>query len=279
MALSPGGRSQWLLLVALLLGLLAAGLTWIGLRNAAAQQQETQRGAAMTTVVRARQEIPPRTVITPEMIEQVEIRQDQVRPSDIRDPAQAIGRNTRQTIYAGETVGFDKLFAERAEAGLAFTIPEGRRAVSAPISELTGAGGLILPGDRVDVMAVCRAALEGAQQPAQGGGTVRYGEHVKTAIVLQNIEVLAIAQQLTGTTPPPSTAQQITGTPVPRDVQRTTPQPLPQARTVTLAVTPEEAERLVAHQQICELHLVLRRFNDNRVDGVPPFEVNYGIVR
>lgn len=295
MSMGGGGRSQWFVLLALVFGLLAAGLTWSGLQQAQAQQEEVQTRVAPVPVVMAAQDIPPRTLLTAELLDVREVPRSAVHPDAVAGvPGQSreelieqvVGRSpkqtfSKQTIFKGEPILLSKLFAERGEAGLAFTIPLGKRAVAVATSEVMGSGGLILPGDHVDVVAICRATVEGATQPAPAGGTIRYTEHVRATYALQDVEVLAVGQLLTGTEPEPSTAQRVAGagTSPPREVPRVNPQAQPAARTVTLAVAPEQAQRLILYSQLCGLSLAARRFDDRKVDAVPAEELNFGIVK
>ncbi|HLF09226.1 MAG TPA: Flp pilus assembly protein CpaB [Dehalococcoidia bacterium] len=276
-----GGNSRLFLALALAFGLLAAGLTWFGLRGAGSSAQEATP-VPTRSVVFAKQNIPPRTVITETMVEVRSQPLAGANPSAATAVEQVVGRGTRQTILTNDQVTFTKLFTERAEAGLSFIIPEGRRAEAIATSQLIGSGGLILPGDRVDVIAICQASLANATQPAPGGGTVSFSQHLKASYVLQNIEVLAVDQLLSGTPPPPpSTVQQATGggQQQPQAVPTAVPQVQPNAQTVTLAVTPEEALRLALHDRLCEFTLTVRRFDDTQLPSVPPAQLNYGLVQ
>jgi pilus assembly protein CpaB len=233
-------------------------------------------------VVFATQNIPPRTVISESMVEVRSVPQAGANAAAATALEQIVGRSTRSTILTNEQVLFTKLFTERAEAGLSFIIPEGKRAIAIATSPLIGSGGLVLPGDRVDVIAVCTASLTGGSQPAPGGGTVSYANHLKASYVLQNIEVLAVDQTLSGTPPPPpSTQQQLTGTgqQTPDAVPTAAPMAQPSATTVTLAVNVEEAQRLVLHDNLCDFTLTVRRFDDTQVPSVPTFQLNYGLVQ
>jgi pilus assembly protein CpaB len=106
------------------------------------------------------------------------------------------------------------------------------RAVSIRIDDVSGVAGFILPGDRVDVMLTRR--MEGA-----GPDT-----NLVTDIILQNVQVLGIDQL--------------------SDQDREKPVV---ARTATVAVTPEDAQKLALAQQAGTLGLALR--NTSAVDQVP----------
>jgi Flp pilus assembly protein CpaB len=83
--------------------------------------------------------------------------------------------------------------------------------------------------------------------------------------ILQNVEVLAMAQQMEGDTPPPSTSDKIGKAVVPNGdsqpaKQQTTIQP--GAHTATLAVAPDEAQKLVLAEEKGRIRLVLRAHGD-----------------
>ncbi len=118
-----------------------------------------------------------------------------------------------------------------ARATLSREVPPGMRAVSIRIDDVSGVAGFILPGDRVDVMLTRK--MEGS--PDSG---------LATDIILQNILVLGIDQL--------------------SDQDREKPVV---ARTATVAVTPEQAQKLALAQQAGTLGLALR--NTLSVDQVP----------
>jgi pilus assembly protein CpaB len=121
---------------------------------------------------------------------------------------------------------------------MAAILPTGMRAVSTEISPETGAGGFILPNDRVDVILTRReknVALPGAP------------DVVVSEIILPNVRVLAIDQA-----------------PKEKDGQNTVV-----GKTVTLELKPEQAETLARARQTGTLSLALRSIADlNVVENV-----------
>src|SRR2546430_14873053 len=113
---------------------------------------------------------------------------------------------------------------------MAAILPTGMRAMSTEISPETGAGGFILPNDRVDVILSKRE-----KSPERSGG-----EAVQSEIILSNIRVLAIDQA-------PKEKEGI-NTLV--------------GRTVTLELKPEQAEALARARQNGTLALALRSITD-----------------
>jgi pilus assembly protein CpaB len=76
------------------------------------------------------------------------IRQNE-RPNAIEQYAGSI---VRVPMAAGEPVRDNKIIKAKGSGYMAAILPSGMRAISTEISPETGAGGFILPNDRVDVM-------------------------------------------------------------------------------------------------------------------------------
>ena len=141
---------------------------------------------------------------------------------------------------------------------MAAILPTGMRAISTEISPETGAGGFILPNDRVDVILSKREKNPDRTGPA---------DVVNSEIILPNVRVLAIDQA-----------------PKEKDGQNAVV-----GKTVTLELKPEQAETLARARQSGTLSLALRSIADvnmveNRSDDQAPKRgesvnvVRYGIA-
>lgn len=143
----------------------------------------------------------------------------------------------RQPIQAGEPITMRKIVRAGDSGYLAVLIGPGKRAASIPVTVDTGAGGFILPGDRVDVLLTRK--LDDGKAPLFTSQTI-----------LRNMKVLAVDQ----TTQPEKDAAAVIGA------------------TATLEVDAEQAETLAAAKAAGTLSLTLRSYADARGggDGVPP---------
>jgi pilus assembly protein CpaB len=94
-----------------------------------------------------------------------------------------LSARARITIFEGETILEKKLVLPGQSGFMSAILPKGMRAISVAVSEHSGAGGFILPNDRVDVI------LTRKLDNPQGGDKL-----VKSEIVLSNVRVLAINQ-------------------------------------------------------------------------------------
>src|SRR5438270_472376 len=100
---------------------------------------------------------------------------------------QLSGAIARSPFVAGEPIREAKLIKANGSGYMAAVLDKGMRAVSTEISPETGAGGFILPNDRVDVI------LSRRDREAEKAGT---GEAQVSETILSNIRILAIDQTL-----------------------------------------------------------------------------------
>ena len=144
---------------------------------------------------------------------------------------QVAGSIARAPFIAGEPIREQKLVKANGSGFMAAILPTGMRAISTEISPETGAGGFILPNDRVDVILTKRD--KNAERP--GAPDV-----VNSEIILSNVRVLAIDQA-----------------PKEKDGQNAVV-----GKTVTLELRPEQAETLSRARQTGTLSLALRSIAD-----------------
>jgi pilus assembly protein CpaB len=155
-----------------------------------------------------------------------------IRRNDRPDATtQIAGSIARSPFIAGEPIREQKLVKANGSGFMAAILPTGMRAVSTEISPETGAGGFILPNDRIDVILSKRD-----KNPDRSGAP----DIINSEIILANIRVLAIDQA------PKENAGQnaVVG------------------RTVTLELKPEQAETLARARQSGTLSLALRSIAD-----------------
>lgn len=134
----------------------------------------------------------------------------------------------RMPLFRGEPVRAEKI-ADSSSRIMSSLLPSGKRAVATEISVATGAGGFVLPNDRVDIIMV--------REGREGGGYI-------TENILSNIRVLAIDQQIQESE---DGKKAVVGT------------------TATLELTPDQAKVIaVAQQMASRLTLALRSVADSQ---------------
>jgi pilus assembly protein CpaB len=260
-----GGKG--VLALSLVLGVATSYMVY----NYVDQASQTAKPIETVPVVTAAKDITPRTVITSEMLRVTQVPVELKLPQAISTPQQVTGKVAKLPISQGEEVLANKVFGDREESGLAFVVPEGKRAVSVAVNEVVGSGGMIIPGDFVDVVAVLdteKTTALGDPRNASFGVDINAHAQIKaiSQYILQNVEVLAVAQQIQGDVPPPSTAQKAEQALGPSKNAEPPKQPAnaqPAARTATLAVGPEEAQKLVLAESKGQIRLVLRAHGDH----------------
>src|ERR1700692_3071967 len=144
---------------------------------------------------------------------------------------QVAGSIARSPFLAGEPIREPKLVRANGSGFMAAILPTGMRAISTELSPETGAGGFILPNDRVDVI------LSKREKNLDRAGN---DDVVISEIILSNIRVLAIDQA-----------------PKEKDGQNTVV-----GKTVTLELKPEQTETLARARQSGTLSLALRSIAD-----------------
>jgi len=140
------------------------------------------------------------------------------------------GSIARSPFIAGEPIREQKLVKADGSGFMAAILPAGYRAISTEISPETGAGGFILPNDRVDVLLTKRD-----KNPDKTGPDVPNSE-----VILSNVRVLAIDQ-------------------APKEKEGASALV---GKTVTLELKPEQAEILARSRQSGSLTLALRSIAD-----------------
>lgn len=147
-----------------------------------------------------------------------------------------IGSIARAPFIIGEPIREQKLVKANGSGFMAAILPSGMRAISTEISPETGAGGFILPNDRVDVLLSKRD-----KNPDRNGADI-----VNSEVILTNIRVLAIDQ-------------------APKEKDGTNALI---GKTVTLELKPEQTETLARARQSGVLSLALRSIADNNAPEV-----------
>lgn len=170
-------------------------------------------------VVVATRDLPLGTRLLPAMLETVSWPVSAPIQSPLHSTEQAYDRVINMPILRGEPILASKLTAIGQQGGLSSVLKEGKRAVTVKVNEVVGVAGFALPGNYVDVMAYL---------PDRDNDPV-------SKIVLERIQVLAVAQDIANTENKPRVVS-----------------------AVTLEVTPQEAEIIDLARSVGSLSLVLR---------------------
>ena len=220
-------RPMVFVLLAGLAAMLASVMVYSALKRREAEVQ--QAVARNVQIAVAAYDLPLGSKIEPGEIKMTRWSADSVPTGSYTDPKQIIGSFVKNSFVANEPIVQSKLFTGDKTAGvMPLLIPFGMRAVSVPVDEVSDIAGFVLPHTRVDVLVSTASAGEGGKSIAK--------------VVLQNIEVLAVAQEIEKIKDEPQVV-----------------------KVVTLLVSPQEAERLALASREGQLRLAMRNYNDNKI--------------
>jgi len=191
-------------------------------------------------VLVAKRALPVGTIITADAVSYQQWPQELVQDAYFvdgeADMSKLLGTVVRYAVTAGEPVTQGSLVAPGDRGFLAAALAPGMRAITVPVTDTSGVGGFVFPGDRVDVM---------LSQTVNGEG----GPALKaTETILRNLRVLATDQSTKSTSGEDGMTE------------------VREFRTVTLEVTPRIAEKIAVAQTIGEITLSLRSIADSSSD-------------
>ena len=223
---------------------LCSGLLFRSLFIASTAAPPPPKPVVVSAVATAARPLPKGLLLREDDLGWREIPQDEVAPTMIvkgsPNARRLPGAVVRQPIEDGADVTPRDIVFPDAPGFLAAALAPGMRAVSVAIDDVTGNAGLILPGDRVDLLLTQRLESTGPQAA---------GAKVASEIVLSDLRVIAVGSQMKA---PESDGAQ--------------PRP---ARTVTLEVTPDQAEKVSVATRLGQLSLALRSLASPRLDPTP----------
>ena len=229
----------------LLLAIIFGGIAAFGAFQYMKTMEDTyQLSGNYTQVATARENITARTIIQGSMLEFIEVPVEYVMSGAVLDPADAVGKLARSDIFPGEQLMTQKLMnREDQQGGLAVKVEEGKRAVTIPVGQVSSLHGLLEVNDKVDVMVTFGYKLE-ETDPVTGSSEEK--DHVATSTVIHSTPILAI------------NAYTMSGEKGSEEVS-----------TVTVMVTPEEAQLIALATQQGVVQLALRSPEDQTVTIIP----------
>lgn len=246
--------NRWLLIGAAVLALIAGIIVAVALSNAGGGSDSTKKAAGGDAkVLVANQTIPANKKITAAMFELQTVSTAALVVSPVSDVKVVEGQVARSDILKGEQLSYNRLgLGDTIDPSLAPKIPDGKVGFPVSVDEAGSVAGLLVPGDRVDMIVVSKE---------------KRGDQDVTRVetVLQNVEVLAFAQDAIASRP----LLDAQGNPVPSgtstsgDTRQEANKPNPGARTVTLALTPGQVQAVAAVQDRGRVLFSLRKLGDD----------------
>ena len=248
-------------LLTIVCGILSAVLVYAAIaRNGGAKGTASAETTAATVI--AAVDIPARTEITAEMVELRDVPVSGRAAMALSSIDDVVGKVTRYPVVLDDQLTLSKVVSvdgsENVDS-LAFVVPDGKRAISISADQVLSAGGLVLPGDYVDIMGVL-------------SGTKPDGSEVDNYVVktiLQNLQVLAVAQTIADA-PAGGEATASDG----QKGSSSESKPNPEATTLTILVSPEQAQTLFLAESNGTLRAVVRGYGDANVTELAPIYQN-----
>ena len=249
--------SRKIIMIAAVFGIVAVLLVQAFLSKV---ENKYRIGAEPVNVLVAKGYISEGTLVTEYMVEVKRIPRNFLAPGAITSVRQLMNEQgiyinaTLVPILENEQITSTKLIQPGKETGMSIIIPEGYRAVSVEVTDVTGVARLIKPGDRVDVI----------------GSTefiIKYKPVVRTFTALQNILVLAYDQRIMGTT---ATPEQKKGEG--KELVEAEAGGQEKIPTVTLALTPSQAQTIKHLAKVGEINFSLRPIGEKTIIGLAVVE-------
>lgn len=237
-----GGRTRAFLSfgISIFLGLLAAVFVYRVVQDAKTERdQAVQKQKEVIDVVVAVRNLHMGLPIGPDDIVVRSVSPDMVqRDNTFASLTDVLGRTPRERVLANEAIRDERLARPDAGIGLNAIVTPGKRAMTVATDTETGVAGLLQAGNFVDIIVTIRP-----EDPTAAGAKW------VTDTILQGIKVLAVGSNLGGNE---GKEEEKKGAKKPTEpTKRMKP-------SITLEVTPEEAEKLALAVSQGEIHVVLR---------------------
>ena len=221
-------RPTIFLMLAMVAAILATIVVFSALKNREAQVQVAL--AHTQDIVVAAHDLPLGAKLSSADVKMVRWSRESVPEDAFTDPSMVNNSFVRNELVAGQPVLRRSIvLADKVPGVMPMIIPSGLRAVSVAVDEVGDISGFVKPRTHVDVVVAV-------------SGTGSDNNRPYSKIVLQNIEVLAVAQQI--------------------DKGKDEPEV---AKVVTLLVSPHDAEKLSLASREGVLRLAMRNYNDDKL--------------
>ncbi len=253
---SSKSTSRRALMMALAFGLVSAVLIFVFLSKA---QSPDSAGETVPVLVAA-QDIGLGQEITDENVALKKLPLSARHPNAFTDQTRAgvLHQVATEPITAGQQILSSQVTHSQAEVGFSTLIPSGNRAVAVTVSNLADTDSLLKPGDYVDVVGSFEANAAPPNSTVLALPKGDSGSHVYVAAtVVQDVRVLAVG-------PTPEQPQMASGAKNAKSGADS------QAKSVTLALTPQQTQKVFLAEQLGTLRLAERRFGDTTVAQLTP---------
>lgn len=233
------------LIVAVVSGLLAVFLIniYIAQQSEEAKKSEEARRKDLLSVMVARVDIQAGTTIKENMVKEEIMHKSLAQPRVATSMDRVVDRIALAPIAKGEQILLNKVTLSGMETSLSSKVPKGKRAITIPVDNISSVGGMIRPGDHVDIVGLVPVpglSAEGKQVT-----------QLTSLPLFQDVTILAVGQEYT--TVPGAQKGEKALSPI-----------------ITLALPPEQANLVAFVQEQGKIRLILRSPEDAQVQPVVP---------
>jgi pilus assembly protein CpaB len=189
----------------------------------------------MSRVVVAKENISPGTALKAESLVATPVAEGSLPPGSFRDVISLNNRVVTMAVIKGQPILENMLAPEGTSKGLTAIVPDGMRAVTLEVNEVSGVAGMLVPGCRIDIVSTLSG--EGGQMVAR--------------TIARNLQIVAIGRHFAEAS---------------KDGAKDEAPEAAPARSVTVLATPREAELIDLAAHTGTPRLVLRGSRDSRTD-------------
>src|SRR5262245_6238790 len=218
-------KKQHRTLIVMFVAVITAALGSYGVYRAVLQMPVREVEVASVSVVVAAQSLPMGTRLDANHLRVVAWPSRNQLNGAFGDPKELVNRGLITSVVENEPITMTKVASLEAGAGLPPVIPEGMRAISVKVNEVVGVAGFVVPGTVVDVLVTVRPSTGPQDEPM-------------TRTVVSKVQVLTAGTKY-------DQEKSKSGEPI-------------QTSVVTLAVLPDDAERIALAQNEGKVTLALR---------------------
>ena len=215
-------RMLMLFLIALVLAVVAV---LIAQRWVESMGSGTVQQVQYSPVIVAAMDIPQWKTVGESDVTEKNWPKDAVTKDMFTEKSQVIGKIAINNVYTDEPLNARRVVDPKGGNVFSLGFPENKRAFTVRVNDVSGVGGFLLPDNHVDVLSSWKLS-----------GT---NEEVRTETIVQDIKVLAVDQESTSEKNKPIVV-----------------------RSVTLEMTPQQAEAVFKAQEQGSIQLALRNPTD-----------------
>ena len=260
----PERTTKWLLIGGVALALITGVIVFLALANSGGSDSKSNASnvtGATASVLVAKDDISAGTRLDADMFRVANYNTGDLVPQALADPQAIVGQTTTVDIQKGQQLSQVHVAAatdDKRAQQLASRSREGQRGVAVKVSKETAIGGLLVPGDRVDVLVTVKEHDKALDQ-----------DFVRVQTVLQDILVVARDQtdvgRVVALATPGTGSSAGANTPNDQAFQQRPDDIKPDAgvATVSLALSPADVQQLVLAQALGELTLAMRPYGED----------------